>query len=223
MKYKKAVVVCVQNSTSSNRKHNIDSKAPHRLKDLRKQYEFQFNSYGISNPESPLGLPSYSTTFKSANRFNQSFNMMLSNSNILVALAALTHLTAGVALPQPDPAPEAVAAPELDKREVNGANCWKNHDDYHAYFRLSTWGTWDQDWGQGLLDNIRGQCGQYGNVELWGFGYESGAPPTNGIASFYVGKDAYWSHCVQDAVWLASNGAGQAIEGMTCWESNKWW
>lgn len=127
---------------------------------------------------------------------------------ILIGLSALPSLIS--AAPQPEAIAEAAPAPEagitnaLTKRESNGANCWRYTDYNRSYWRLSTWGPWDDDWGHGLLDNLRGQCGpDYGNLENWAFGYEAGVPPTDGWTSFDFDAPAYSSNCVQSAVWLA--------------------
>lgn len=154
--------------------------------------------------------------------------MILPKSYVLLGLASLTNIAIGAATPQPNPAAEIVPAPAteaspLDKRENNGANCWRYEDAYASYFRLATWGTWDQDWGQRLLGQLRSQCWIHGSVDDWYFGFEAGQSPTNGKASFKLARPAYDDRCVQDAIWSASNEAGQAINGVTCWESNKWW
>lgn len=148
--------------------------------------------------------------------------MMFHKSNLLLCIAAVTTTITGAALPNPA---EDSPVTALEKREVNGANCWKWKNENTAHFLIKTWGPWDQDWGKGLLDNIRGECsGQFHDVWNWQFHYEAGTPPTPGYASFFfLFPDVYYSHCVLDAVWLASNAAGQSIEGATCWQSDKWW
>lgn len=151
---------------------------------------------------------------------------MLFSKSLLLFIATMTSTITGAALPDPAATVDTPTSTALEKREVNGANCWKYRDEYNSWYLIKTWGTWDQDWGKGLLDNIRGQCNRniYGDVQQWGFHFEAGPPPTPGYASFlFWNTDIYYNHCILDAVWLASNAAGQSIEGATCWESNKWW
>ncbi|EPS38432.1 hypothetical protein H072_7833 [Dactylellina haptotyla CBS 200.50] len=85
------------------------------------------------------------------------------------------------------------------------------------HFRFETWGQWDDDWGQGFLDNIRGHCGA--NVENWGFWYDQGPPPTWGHADFWIYAYPYGNYnlpqCTLDAVWQASEKWG-AITGAYC-------
>jgi hypothetical protein len=169
-------------------------------------------------------------TFFLISDINQSVKMKLSITPILLCIAAVTNTITGAALPNPDAAAATsldtapAAGTALEKREVNGANCWKWKNENTAHFLIKTWGPWDQDWGKGLLDNIRGQCWWYNDVWNWQFHFDSGTPPTPGWASFFfLQPDAYYSHCVLDAIWLASNAAGQSIEAATCWQSDKWW
>ncbi|KAG8819338.1 hypothetical protein FRC18_012127 [Serendipita sp. 400] len=91
----------------------------------------------------------------------------------------------------------------LDKREPNGASCYE----YWGHYGVTTWGSWDNDWGKGFLDNLRGQCG---NILNWAFSYSG----SNGYASFSITGGAA-SHCVENAIWLASNPTG-AIWGVSC-------
>ncbi|KAH8719170.1 hypothetical protein GQ44DRAFT_829447 [Phaeosphaeriaceae sp. PMI808] len=147
---------------------------------------------------------------------------MILSKSVVVGLVSLSNLAAGAATPRSDSL-AAAPAEAIEKRETNGANCWRHTDGLTSYWRISTWGVWDQDWGKGLLDNLKGSCGQFGSPNNWGFAFESGAPPTNGMASFRLSPAAYTSHCVLDAIWLASNGNGGAIWDAKCWESDKWW
>ncbi|KAG8851879.1 hypothetical protein FRB91_007320 [Serendipita sp. 411] len=115
-----------------------------------------------------------------------------------------TILFSAIALTVAAPAPEASEPSELlDKREANGASCHKSSPAY----TVTTWGSWDDDWGIGFLDNLRGQCGA---VENWGFSYSG----SSGQATFRLYKPAS-SNCVENAIWLASNPTG-AIWGVTC-------
>ncbi|KAG8772984.1 hypothetical protein FRC20_002504 [Serendipita sp. 405] len=118
------------------------------------------------------------------------------------------------------PTPEAVngtlslngtLSGDLTKRDGNGAECKRRPDSSGLnYYKLTTWGPWVNDWGQGFLDNIRGEC--KANVYNWYFQYyENGA---KGDCSFQItAQAAPW--CVENAVWDASNPTG-AIWGLTC-------
>ncbi|KAH7324054.1 hypothetical protein BKA65DRAFT_540601 [Rhexocercosporidium sp. MPI-PUGE-AT-0058] len=128
------------------------------------------------------------------------------------ALTLLSSLALAAAMP--------VDNDDLAKRDKpNGALC-QTHQDANdsSFYRLYTWGVWDQDWGQGLLDNLRGQC--FGNINDWKFNFESGVPPTNGVVTFWINSEGGGSKCVQDAIWLASNGAGGAIWDVKCYYQN---
>lgn len=153
--------------------------------------------------------------------------MILKKTHLLLGLIALVNVGAGAAVPNVETDAEASAVNAIAKREVNGANCWKYKDPWNlmAYYAIKTWGNWDENWGKALLDNLKGTCvGKFGDVKNWGFHCEQGPPPTDGFATFNFNMvGVYWDHCVLDAVWRASNGAGQSIEGATCWESDYWW
>ncbi|KAG8829397.1 hypothetical protein FRB91_007317 [Serendipita sp. 411] len=119
----------------------------------------------------------------------------------LTVLAAT--LFSAIALTVAAPAAEANATAEpIDKRGGNGASCGYSG----GWYTVESWGSWDNDWGKGLLDNLRGQCG---NIVNWGFNYGGNG---NGYAGF---AQSGRSHCVEDAIWLASNPTG-AIWGLNC-------
>ena len=78
--------------------------------------------------------------------------MKLLRTATAVALSLAT-LIFGAALPEPN---TSVA---ISEREVaNGAYCLMNNVEWVTAFQITTWGSWDDDWGQGFIDNINGQC-----------------------------------------------------------------
>ncbi|KAG8827370.1 hypothetical protein FRC17_007854 [Serendipita sp. 399] len=99
---------------------------------------------------------------------------------------------------------------DLVKRGDNGASCNKRNQGGRDYVRVDTWGTWDNDWGRGFLDNLRGQCGW---VMDWKFEYYDNG--NKGSASFSISGGAN-AWCVENAIWLASSPTG-AIGGVTCY------
>jgi hypothetical protein len=96
----------------------------------------------------------------------------------------------------------------------------------NAEIWVNTRGEWGADFGAEFLKHLRNQCGAiYG----WGFDYDKAS--TVGRAHFWSGtgnvcnyNNACWeghtnwcsSHCVEDAIWLASEKRGGAIEGVGC-------
>ncbi|KAH8730311.1 hypothetical protein GQ44DRAFT_701150 [Phaeosphaeriaceae sp. PMI808] len=115
----------------------------------------------------------------------------------------------------------------LTKR-ANSANCalqWCGKPDRNGNteVHVNTNGYWANDWGQGLLDNLRGQCG---DVYGWGFDYDGGDNSRGGHARFWIpfgrpcgsscgnngGVCSY--RCVEDAIWRASAGTGAIT--LTC-------
>ncbi|KAF3904453.1 hypothetical protein ABW20_dc0101658 [Dactylellina cionopaga] len=122
-------------------------------------------------------------------------------STLVGVASAIASITAA-------PAGEPVT--DIEKRVDNGAHCqsWLGTE---WGFRIETWGErWDDDWGKGLLDNLRGQCGE---ILDWRFEY---LPSHNGVASFRT-RRAIRAHCVEDAIWLASGP--QNIGGVQCQNS----
>jgi len=73
-------------------------------------------------------------------------------------------------------------------------------------YEVHSWGTWDDDWGSGLLNNLRNKCGQ---IDGWGFGY-NGGKDGEGIASFTIPANSA-RNCVADATAAASG-----ITGLRC-------
>lgn len=141
--------------------------------------------------------------------------MRFANAAFIGALLTATIASsAAVAIP----AAEQAQAASLAKRQDNGAWCgkWLDSSKNAVQYIITTWGVWDDDWGNGLLDNVRGQCdAKYGNTENWAFNYQQGPPPTDGSASFRQAKGAGASRCVEDAIWLASDPTG-AIWNLEC-------
>jgi hypothetical protein len=138
------------------------------------------------------------SVIKSHSQIDSPTKMKLNTTIAILSLAAAIS-----AAPAADPAPET----DLIQRANNGAYCKSWHGTDWG-FTIETWGKWGSDWGRGLLDNLRGQCG---SILRWKFEYGSNG---NGYASFntYGGIRA---HCVEDAIWLASSGSG-AIENVQC-------
>ncbi|KAK6527753.1 hypothetical protein TWF694_004733 [Orbilia ellipsospora] len=174
-------------------------------------------------------------------------------SKILPAVSVLSLASAAaVPAPAPVPIPAPVSVPEvknvlerdeaktspvtdISKRE-DGANgiChvyteggdWDVYTWTDWYFHYDTWGTWDDDWGTGFLDNLRGKCG----VEIldWTFWYDAGAPPTWGRANFRIRVNwPGWSpnlpYCTRDAVTAASWAWGPIYPPECDWPGWKWW
>ncbi|KAI5842278.1 hypothetical protein BZA05DRAFT_422619 [Tricharina praecox] len=103
----------------------------------------------------------------------------------------------------------ASAAPtSLTARATNSASCTYDRNTRNMFkFWVTTWGDWDNDWGQGYLDNLRGQCG---SITDWQFSYSG----SNGLATFTTSAFIV-ANCVEDALWLASNHTG-AIWDVHC-------
>lgn len=77
-------------------------------------------------------------------------------------------------------------------------------------------GSWFDDWGRGLLDNIRGECRGTATFD-WGFDYHSGGAVNAGLATTKVLalNPRVGQACIQAAIWRASRSSG-AIEGVEC-------
>ncbi|KAG9034857.1 hypothetical protein FS842_003771 [Serendipita sp. 407] len=135
------------------------------------------------------------------------------------ALLVLCASTMASPMPNPDPVPVPIPEPvpepgtsddlpaTIAKRDGNWAQCYESLTLIGKDFTINTWGTWDDDWGRGFLDNLRGQCG---NVWNWQFYYDG----SMGRATYTLDKYSR-QHCVEDAIWLASNPTG-AIWGVSC-------
>ena len=125
------------------------------------------------------------------------------NNSPLSSLAstAMPSTTAPAAPAAGTPPPTQVGALcQLDNRGF-----WKNYN-----VTLTGWPQDQRNCGQGLLDNLRGQCGVITDWQCW---YTDG--PTNNVARVTftdaaVGKD----QCVPDAIYLASQGA--KLSGVQC-------
>ncbi|KAF3903742.1 hypothetical protein ABW21_db0202676 [Orbilia brochopaga] len=94
------------------------------------------------------------------------------------------------------------------------------------YFHFDTWGSWDDDWGSGFLDNLRAKCGR--EILDWGFWYDQGTPPTWGHANFrirvvYPNSDSGLPDCTRDAVRAASWAWGPIDPPGCDWPGWKWW
>ncbi|KAF3937154.1 hypothetical protein ABW19_dt0209759 [Dactylella cylindrospora] len=146
----------------------------------------------------------------------------------LFGLTALFSLASAAAVPAPSAQElkeRGINTPAFAKRE-NGAQAWCHvwvsrtalngytYEDW--YFRFDTYGSWDDDWGRGFLDNLRGHC--HAEVKDWGFRYEAGTPPTWGHATFWI-SNGYGigplPQCTLNAVWSASYAWGP-IWGASC-------
>ncbi|KAG9055565.1 hypothetical protein FS842_001839 [Serendipita sp. 407] len=122
-------------------------------------------------------------------------------STLSTVLSALTTLALAT--------PIVGTVQDLDIRATNGASCRKKGSDRGMQYNLDTWGSWDDDWGRGFLDNLRGRCG---TISSWGFWYTG----DQGQASFVIAFTSDGHHCVEDALWLASQATG-AIWGVECY------
>ncbi|OAL03532.1 hypothetical protein IQ06DRAFT_291297 [Phaeosphaeriaceae sp. SRC1lsM3a] len=158
--------------------------------------------------------------------------MKLSNA-FLMATAALVNISAGSPTTIAEPVSELAERGDTSLvKRGNWADCTINNPNGdsggNADIWINTWGYWGNDWGKGLLDNLRGQCG---GIYGWQFGYVNGDNSKQGTAHFYAyvgdvlktgndgtcGGDPFCSsHCIEDAIWLASQGTG-AIEGVNCY------
>ncbi|KAF3906338.1 hypothetical protein ABW20_dc0103895 [Dactylellina cionopaga] len=114
-----------------------------------------------------------------------------------------------------NPVPITVAKDaEIEKRGGNWINCAKRSLGGCWYnYKMSTYGDWDDDWGKGYLDNLRGQCGGSLTIEGWTFWYDENNTKLGGHAEFAGCTDD--SNCILDAAWLASQATG-AIWGASC-------
>ncbi|KAF3901334.1 hypothetical protein ABW20_dc0106857 [Dactylellina cionopaga] len=149
------------------------------------------------------------------------------------AVAEAVPKAAPDATPDVAPAVIKIKSKEFQKREW-GANAfchvwqgdyWYGTQDRDWYFEYDTWGSWDDDWGSGFLDNLRSKCGT--EIQDWGFRYDSGAPPTWGHATFKIhglafgGPNLPW--CTLDAVRAASWAWGPISPGNCEYPGWKWW
>ncbi|EPS37901.1 hypothetical protein H072_8415 [Dactylellina haptotyla CBS 200.50] len=115
------------------------------------------------------------------------------------------------AFPDPAMTPNSQGA-EIVKRGGNWINCEKRSlGGCWWNYKMWTYGDWDDDWGNGYLDNLRGQCPD--NIEGWGFWYDENNTKLGGHASFAV-KNCD-DNCILDAAWLASQPTGP-IWGASC-------
>ncbi|KAF3091324.1 hypothetical protein TWF569_001632 [Orbilia oligospora] len=119
--------------------------------------------------------------------------------SILAAAACAIGAHTVAAAPTAEPVADN-SVNNLQARENNGAGCF-----YHSpaapwrEFTVLTSGPWTRgNWGRGLLDNLRGQCGL---ITDWKFEYNGSNG--NGKATFKTDL-VHPAKCVKDAVWLAS-------------------
>lgn len=99
-------------------------------------------------------------------------------------------------------APADSASGALEKRDLpDWANCVVSYGTFYDNFQIQTTGPWADNYGSGLLDNVRGQCGV---VTGWTFSYDNLG---NGWGYFNLAKIRP-DHCVEDAIWLASAANG---------------
>jgi hypothetical protein len=128
----------------------------------------------------------------------------------IISLATFTS-----ALPTLAAVPEASSSKVLVARQGGGPNeasCYGRHDPNHFALGLTIYTTgpaFATDYGRGLLDNLRGQCGQINN---WGYSYYNNNQ--NGVATFEMSQFIR-PHCVEDAIWLSTNPTG-AVNGVQC-------
>ncbi|KAF3914816.1 hypothetical protein ABW20_dc0103173 [Dactylellina cionopaga] len=109
------------------------------------------------------------------------------------------------------PAVAEAQAVALKKRGGNWLNCKETERLGNIrWYKIDTWGDWDDDWGHGFLDNLRGHCTE---IYDWGFWYDNGDTKLGGHASFNTKVNS--GQCVLDAAWAASQATG-AIWGATC-------
>jgi len=69
-------------------------------------------------------------------------------------------------------------------------------------FVVGTSGPWGDDWGRGLLNSLRRECGQ---INDWGFSYSGNGQPSlggTGTATFTTQKSS--NGCVEKAIRAAS-------------------
>ncbi|KAK6497739.1 hypothetical protein TWF481_012142 [Arthrobotrys musiformis] len=144
----------------------------------------------------------------------------------IFAIASAIMMSTVTAAPAPVAAPDALAAPvdapaaieaiapiqdleerseieattaHIEERANNGGRCTYKKQLVYNEFKVITWGPWAKrrDYGRGLLDNLRGQCGV---ITDWQFWYRSDG---TGVGTF---KTIIFNSpkCVRDAIWLAS-------------------
>lgn len=75
----------------------------------------------------------------------------------IISMAALCASS-----PAPIPAVNGVEV----KRDGNGATCSENDTGNGVDFTITAWGPWSTDYGNGLLDNLRGTCGNVYNLGI---------------------------------------------------------
>jgi len=102
----------------------------------------------------------------------------------------------------------------LEARDGNTASCNGVITFEDAAVQWYQWyipadGPWVRnDWAQGFLDKLRNQCGE---VIFWTYNQDSeGQWAARFWTSFFIRK-----HCIEDAIWLASQSTG-SIGGATC-------
>lgn len=135
--------------------------------------------------------------------------MKLASLSAILSLLAITSALP-TAIPEPSPLPAADLAARQGSSQNNMAACNGIEDTNFTFkWSIETLGpAFATDWGKGLLDNLRGQCGLITN---WGYTYE---PDGTGLAVFNT-NTIIPGGCVENAVWLATNPTG-AVWGMHC-------
>jgi hypothetical protein len=136
---------------------------------------------------------------------------LLSFTTPFLSLLALT-----TALPTPQSSSPSTAIvqrqnPGIQNNIGNGGDCVEFVGVLGSYlgFQIHVWGPWlATDYGQGLLDNLRGQCGW---IQDWGFTYWADG---SGFVTFTTWDEIPY-HCVESAIHEASKNSG-AIEGLQC-------
>lgn len=74
-------------------------------------------------------------------------------------------------------------------------------------------GPWDDDWGTSFLAVLRQQCGV--QVEDWTWGFTDGNYWETGGGYFQL-SNGWPDKCVENSIWITSDGRGGAIGGVTC-------
>jgi hypothetical protein len=145
--------------------------------------------------------------------FPSSTTASLLISTLVATLASSNSLVS--ALPKPEPAPAPAPVPAIINAINPGPIFSVQDDTKSAYCSISNrqlsykvgidMDGWGRDYGQGLLDNLRGQCGAVTEWEWWS--------NSNTAATAWFNLPIFIrSHCVEDAIWLASGGVSVNCE-----------
>ena len=152
-------------------------------------------------------------------------------SYILVT-AALIGLSVGTAAPVAEPESGNTLAKRANSASCSLIGCNFPDNNNNAEVYIDTSGYWANDWGSRLLKHLRNQCGGNSAIYAWQFGFDGGNNANPGHAHFYASTEHLCkyndacgpginhgcsSHCIEDAIWLASQESGTgAIGGVNC-------